>query len=104
MIKVPIQGFPRPKYEWMTEYEPLDLRNGRYSVTPGGTLIIKDVQMSDKGTYSVSAFNLYMKDNGRFTSMVAHSVGADVTLEVIGGMTLQSVAIAKSKKKYGWEI
>ena len=89
MVKVPIQGYPRPKFEWMKGYEPLDVTNSRYTVTPGGTLIIKDVKMSDKGKYTVSATNLYMKDNGKFTSMVAHRVDADVAIEVIGGMVLQ---------------
>jgi hypothetical protein len=85
MVDVSIKAFPRPECEWMKDYEPISLESARYAVTPSGSLIIKDVKMSDKGSYSVAVTNVYMKSNGRFNSMVIHRLDADVSVDIVRG-------------------
>lgn len=86
IIEVSTKGYPRPKSTWLKDDQPVRLSSGRYSISPSGSLIIKDVRLADKGHYSIIANHYYMKTNpGLYSSMVGSSDSADITVDVLKG-------------------
>jgi len=80
------KGYPKPQATWTKDNLPIRLSSGRYAVSPSGSLIIKDVRLSDKGHYSIIANHFYMKSNpGLYSSMAGSSYSADIIVGVIKG-------------------
>lgn len=54
MIEVSVKGYPTPLYTWKKDGLKIDLTTKRFSISPSGSLSIKDVTMLDEGTYELT--------------------------------------------------